>query len=211
MRRIPAWTWVAAAGLGLMGLAYAYREEVVSVTQDLWAGLTGKKADFARKYAEAWARTSRRLPLEMLLPQAAFESAWGTSPIAVSYNNLHGRKGQGTAGTSQPGDAKEWDPTQGKYVTVTGTTWAVYPSWVEAIEDQQSFLLNPGNRYYDPYLNKKKNEQAAGLKNVGSVREAWRSIVAAGYATEPTDDYVKKTASRAASLRLNPDTPLRVA
>jgi flagellum-specific peptidoglycan hydrolase FlgJ len=204
---------LVAVGGALAAIGYLMREQITTATIDIWAGLTGKKGPFAQKYAAAWAQTSKRLPLEMLLPQAALESSWGTSRIATSFNNLHGRKGAGTAGTSAPGSAVELDPNTGKYVTVTGTTWAVYPSWVEAIEDQQAFLLNPKNRYLNPYYNAKKKppEQAAGLKNVTTVRDAWRSIVAAGYATDNTEKYVRSTASVANGLRLNPDAPLRVA
>ena len=176
------------------------REKVVDVV----ATVTGKKADFRAKYIDAWNQTSRRIPWEFMLPQAALESDYGLSRIALELNNLSGRKGDGDAGHEDGGAVEQ---VNGQMVHKSAQ-WARFSSWVASIESQQDFLHHA--RYLEPFYNDNKGETSIGLRYALTLRYGWESLAAAGYATLDTALYRDRVANTAAGLDINPDGPLSV-
>lgn len=109
------------------------------------------------------------------IAQAALESAWGESGLAVKYNNLFGIKGN-YGGNSQI--METWENYGGVDYTIQDA-FRVYPNWEASIKDYGVFL-NVNSRY----------KYALGLTDY---KQQITEIIAAGYATDP--DYVSKIIS----------------
>lgn len=99
--------------------------------------------------------------------QAALESAWGTSGLAVRYNNLFGIKGTYKGNSAL---MNTWEVYGGKRYDIKDN-FRSYPDWGTSILDYGVFLT----------VNK-RYAKAIGLKNY---RSQIREIHSAGYATDP--------------------------
>lgn len=114
----------------------------------------------------AWSK-HKVLP-SMVVAQAALESGWGRSQLAIEGNNLFGIKAHGWRGPTLILPTKEY--LNKKWITVDAT-WRKYSSWAESVEDHGLFfVVNP--RY------KKVLGETDYVK-------ACRAVHAAGYATDP--------------------------
>ena len=109
------------------------------------------------------------------IAQAALESEWGTSGLAVNYKNLFGIKGN-YGGNSQA--METWENYGGVNYNIVDS-FRVYPDWETSIKDYGVFL-NVNSRY----------KKAIGVTNY---RDQIREIHVAGYATDP--DYQTKIIS----------------
>lgn len=109
------------------------------------------------------------------IAQAALESAWGTSGLAVKYNNLFGIKGN-YGGNSAA--METWEVYGGVSYTITDS-FRAYPDWETSIKDYGVFL-NVNSRY----------KAALGLTDY---KAQIKAIHVAGYATDP--DYQTKIIS----------------
>lgn len=107
--------------------------------------------------------------------QAALESGWGSSTLAIRYNNLFGIKGT-YAGNSAMMDT--WEVYGGKRYDIKDS-FRVYPDWSTSILDYGVFLT----------VNK-RYARAIGLSNY---KDQIRVIHGAGYATDP--QYANKVIS----------------
>jgi flagellar rod assembly protein/muramidase FlgJ len=118
------------------------------------------------------ARTSAavtKIPASFVVADAALESGWGTSQLSLQAFNLFGVKST-PDWTGPTIDMPTGEFVNGQRVTVEAT-WRKYGSWLEAIQDHASFLLN--NPRYKP---------AFAYTNGSTFAIA---IAAAGYATDP--------------------------
>ena len=99
--------------------------------------------------------------------QAALESTWGESGLAIQGNNLFGIKG------SYNGQSIKF-PTQeyvnGKWITIMAD-FRKYPSWNESIEDHGKFLT--------------ENSRYANLVGITDYRTVAQLLQQDGYATDP--------------------------
>lgn len=110
------------------------------------------------------------VPASFTVAQAALESGWGASGLAVRACNLFGVK----ADPAWKGETVEM-PTKeyidGKPVTVMAK-WRKYPDFSASVADRAAFLRrNP--RYRLAFTGQRTGEEFA------------RAIAAAGYATDP--------------------------
>jgi len=118
------------------------------------------------------------IPASFTIAQAALESAWGSSKLAVQGFNLFGVK----AGKSWKGDILVLPTTEfidGKEVKVQAK-WRKYESLDQCIKDHTTFLKN-NPRYAPAFIHKCNGDQFAHY------------IAAGGYATDP--HYAKKLQS----------------
>lgn len=76
------------------------------------------------------------VPASVTLAQYAYESGYGTSGLATSYNNYFGMKYRNGAGNS---DASKW------YTDKNGTRWQVYSSMAQSFDDHGRLLSS--NKY----------------------------------------------------------------
>lgn len=119
----------------------------------------------------AW-RKHKVLP-SLVAAQAALESGWGTSQLAIKGNNLFGIKAHGWRGPTLVLPTKEY--LNKKWVTVDAT-WRKYDSWAESVEDHGLFFV--------------QNHRYKKLLGETDYVKACRAVHAAGYATDP--DYADK-------------------
>jgi len=110
------------------------------------------------------------IPASFTIAEAALESGWGTSLLAVQGKNLFGVK----ADLSWHGptiDMRTREFEAGVW-TIVIARWRSYASWADCISDHAAFLRsNP--RYSSCFQTKSGAEFAA-------------RVAAAGYATDPT-------------------------
>lgn len=107
----------------------------------------------------------------LIIAQAALESAWGGSQLAVRANNLFGVKGRGSAGSvTMP----TTEFVNGRPVTVNAA-FRAYRNWGESVDDHAALLT--GGVSWNPGLYR----GAVGVDG----RTAARAVAAAGYATDP--------------------------
>lgn len=130
-----------------------------------------KPADFIGAIAPAAQQLMKTagIPASVTIAQAALESGWGTSELAVKACNLFGCKADsGWHGEIININTKEY--LAGKWCMVPAK-WRKYPDWEACIADRGAFFhKNP--RY----------TQALTCKDCDSFTLA---IQAAGYATDP--------------------------
>lgn len=122
---------------------------------------------FIEKIAPLAIASSKKsgIPASLTIAQAALESNWGASRLAIEGNNLFGLKGSGPAGSLT---LPTTEYRSGKRVTVNAA-FRKYRSWAESIADHARLLS--ANRY------------AGAVRKTGP--EAARAVAAAGYATDP--------------------------
>ncbi|MDE1139992.1 MAG: glycoside hydrolase family 73 protein [Paraburkholderia tropica] len=109
------------------------------------------------------------IPASFTVAQAALESGWAKSQLAVQYFNLFGVKASaGWTGKTAVLPTTEY--VDGKPITVNAT-WRVYPSWQASLLDHAQFLLT--NPRYRPAF-----AYTCGINFAQAVQ-------AAGYATDP--------------------------
>lgn len=101
----------------------------------------------------------------LTIAQAALESNWGRSGLAVKANNLFGIKGTGPAGSVMMPTTEY----RGGIAITENAPFRKYSSWEESIADHTRLLQN--KRY------------AGVLHKTG--QEAARAVARAGYATDP--------------------------
>lgn len=83
---------------------------------------------------------SRRIMLpSVVIAQAALESGWGGSELALKANALFGIKKNGWTGATYIKSATE-QRSDGSYYTVDNTEWRAYSSWTESILDHNDYI-----------------------------------------------------------------------
>lgn len=108
------------------------------------------------------------IPASLTIAQAALESSWGSSGLAMQANNLFGIKGNGTAWMTT-----EYGPNGKPYQT--RASFRRYASWQESIDDHAQLLLSGTLDRPDRYH-----------KVIGAnYKEAAYAVAAGGYATSP--------------------------
>lgn len=110
-----------------------------------------------------------KIPASFVVAEGALESGWGASQLCKQAFNLFGVKAIG-GWTGPTIDFPTTEYIRGKRVTVNAA-WRKYSSWLDAIQDHASFLLD--NPRYKP----------AFAYTSGSTFAL--AIAAAGYATDP--------------------------
>lgn len=111
-----------------------------------------------------------RIPASFTIAQAALESAWGKSKLALAGHNLFGVKaGKLWAGETLILPTREY--LNGQWVTVSAV-WRKYPDWLSSINDHARFLTTQP-RYHRALAGQRSGEDFA------------RQIQLAGYATDP--------------------------
>ena len=117
------------------------------------------------------------VPASFTVAQAALESGWGESLLALQGRNLFGVK----ADPSWHGEVLTFTTREflrGAWVTVPAH-WRKYPDWQECIDDHADFLRQ--NRRYAPCFACSTGAAFA------------RAVAQAGYATDP--EYAAKLVS----------------
>ncbi|MGO4379756.1 glycoside hydrolase family 73 protein [Pseudoduganella sp. RAF53_2] len=110
-----------------------------------------------------------RIPASFTVAQAALESSWGKSQLAVQARNLFGVKASaGWTGDVLTMDTREF--IKGQWVVVPAR-WRTYADWLACIDDHAQFLLK--NPRYKPAFACRDAESFV------------RAVAAAGYATDP--------------------------
>lgn len=111
-----------------------------------------------------------KIPASFTVAEAALESGWGASQLALQAHNLFGVK----ADTSWRGAVLTMNTREfinGHWI-MEPAHWRSYADWQGAIDDHAAFLLtNP--RYHLAFFGKRTGEDFA------------RQVAAAGYATDP--------------------------
>ncbi len=154
--------WIISGGivLALAGFGY-YGYQTVK----------DKKDGIAKLSAAGQAVSNEtKIPLSFLVTQAAHESNYGRSGLAVKSNNLFGIK----AGTGYVGKFDTWPTSEyigGKEVTVQAR-FRKYDSWEESIRDWSNLIIK---RYPKAY--------AAALDH--DAKTFFSELQAGGYATDP--------------------------
>lgn len=130
-----------------------------------------KTSDFIAQMApgaQACMRTTK-VPASFTIAQAALESGWGSSALAVQAMNLFGVKAdKAWRGATVSMPTNEF--INGKKVMVPAL-WRKYSSWDECLSDHARFLVV--NRRYAPAFQHSDPEAFA------------LAVAAAGYATDP--------------------------
>ena len=130
-----------------------------------------KKRKFIERFAQPVLNAVEGTTLfpSVMIAQAALESAWGTSSLSASFNNLFGIKADPSwKGRSVTMPTREY--LNGKYVTIDDA-FRAYDDPADSVRDRVKFLQdNP--RYRQVFEAKTPSEQAQALQ-------------AAGYATDP--------------------------
>lgn len=114
------------------------------------------------------------IPASFTIAEAALESGWGKSRLAIDGHNLFGVK----ADASWHGDVLTMNTREcikGQWVMVQAR-WRKYADWLACIDDHAAFLLTNA-RYREAFT----------CRNVTAFTQA---VAAAGYATDP--DYAGK-------------------
>lgn len=110
-----------------------------------------------------------KIPASFTIAEAALESGWGSSQLAVQGHNLFGVK----ADSAWHGDTlslRTREFLQGRWVMVAAL-WRKYPSWFGSINDHAQFLLT-NRRYHAAFL-------------ATNVADFTTAVAKAGYATDP--------------------------
>ncbi|MQA21755.1 glycoside hydrolase family 73 protein [Rugamonas rivuli] len=134
-----------------------------------------------------------RVPASFALAEAALESGWGASQLALQARNLFGVK----ADPSWRGDVLLM-PTReflkGQW-QMQPARWRKYPDWQGCIDDHAAFLL--ANPRYKPAFSCRGGEAFA------------RAVAAAGYATDPqyADKLIAVMRGRQLSIFDRPEAP----
>jgi flagellum-specific peptidoglycan hydrolase FlgJ len=116
------------------------------------------------------------IPASFTLAEAALESGWGKSLLALEAKNLFGVKAdKGWNGAVYLRNTREYLNNQ--WVMVPAR-WRKYATWLECMKDHALFLLT-NQRYHHCF------EQKTGIEFAKAVAEA-------GYATDP--EYAAKIA-----------------
>lgn len=93
------------------------------------------KTEFIKKMISACAEAKRKGAIfntAVVIAQAALESNWGNSGLAVKANNLFGIKaGRSWTGHTLDLPTKEWSKAKGWYKTVA--RWCSWPTWSDCI------------------------------------------------------------------------------
>jgi flagellum-specific peptidoglycan hydrolase FlgJ len=114
-----------------------------------------------------------RIPASFTVAEAALESGWGASKLAVEARNLFGVKADPSwTGETVSMMTKEF--MRGQPVMVPAR-WRKYPDWISCIQDHAAFLLH--KRYEIAFT-------------CHAVEDFTKAIQAAGYATDP--EYASK-------------------
>lgn len=124
---------------------------------------------------------------DLIITQAAHESAWGTSQLAATYNNLFGFTDGGWKKKGLPTvdlPTTEW--VEGKAVKVT-RAFRTYGSWSESMQDWAR-LLQAHPRY----------APAVEALKAGDAQKFFDAMQTSGYATDPK--YGQKLAGVFASV-----------
>ncbi len=116
------------------------------------------------------------IPASITLAQAALESGWGGSGLAMEAKNLFGIKaGPEWTGPTVTMPTEEWSQAQGWYQI--NAAFRAYPSWQDSLDDHAKFFF--------------QNSNYAQALAVRANAKAWAAaIAAAGYATAP--DYAQQ-------------------
>ncbi|MBY9078419.1 glucosaminidase domain-containing protein [Paenibacillus sp. HN-1] len=115
-----------------------------------------------------------RVPASLTIAQAALESSWGSSGLAVKANNLFGIKGTGPAGSvTMP----TTEYVNGRPITVNAA-FRAYHNYGESIADHSSLIVHGVSWDRGKY---------SGVLGADG-RTAAKAIAAAGYATDPKYD-----------------------
>ena len=135
--------------------------------------------NFIAAISEAAKKSAKvtKIPASFTIAEAALESGWGTSKLAVEGFNLFGVK----ADRSWNGDTLSINTKEflkGRWVIIPAL-WRKYTTWLECIQDHAAFLLD--NPRYKPAF---QHNDGAGFAT---------AVAAAGYATDP--DYASKIIS----------------
>ncbi|CQR43701.1 putative mannosyl-glycoprotein endo-beta-N-acetylglucosamidase domain [Thiomonas sp. CB3] len=129
--------------------------------QDFFAAIGAQASDAQRRTG---------IPASVTLAQAALESNWGKSKLAIDGHNLFGIKaGKGWRGPVVLMPTREY--LSGAWHTVTAQ-WRKYPNWQASIEDHARFLHD--NPRYTP-----------ALRCVDDPRAFATALQECGYATDP--------------------------
>ena len=111
------------------------------------------------------------IPASITLAQAALESGWGGSGLAMQCKNLFGIKCSANwTGKCQNWPTEEWSVERGWYEIEA--SFRVYPDWAASLDDHEKFFFQ--NPRYAPALAVRANPT-----------EWARQIQACGYATDP--------------------------
>lgn len=111
-----------------------------------------------------------RIPAGFTVAQAALESAWGESKLALAGHNLFGVKA-GKLWTGETLTLPTREYLNGQWVTVNAA-WRKYPDWLSSINDHASFLTRQP-RYRKALAGQRSSADFA------------HQIQLAGYATDP--------------------------
>lgn len=124
------------------------------------------------------------IPASFTIAQAALESGWGASKLAIRGNNLFGVK----ADRSWRGPHIDMDTGEylgGKWVKIPAR-WRAYATWAECVLDRAGFFRD------NPRYSKCWGEKTG---------KGWaRAVAAAGYATDP--DYAAKLVATITARKL---------
>jgi flagellum-specific peptidoglycan hydrolase FlgJ len=115
------------------------------------------------------------IPASFTIAQAALESGWATSQLAIEAYNYFGVK----ADASWTGEVQEWQTKEflnGQWVFISAA-FRRYPGVTEGLKDHATFLTT--NPRYQPCFAWKNDSWAFA-----------RAVQKAGYATDP--EYAKK-------------------
>jgi flagellum-specific peptidoglycan hydrolase FlgJ len=120
------------------------------------------------------AQAKTRVPASFTIAEAALESGWGHSRLAIEGNNLFGVKADHTwQGDRIAMNTREWNEDSGWMMVPA--YWRKYPDFESCLEDHDDFLSHP--RY-------------AHCFDAANGEEFARLVQQAGYATDP--DYADK-------------------
>jgi len=103
------------------------------------------------------AKDGARFNLAVLCAQAAHESGWGNSGLAVRANNLFGIK----AGRSYKGrtiDLKTWEVMNGVRIDNVSATWRCYPDYLACVKDYAGIIAR--SRYFQAALERVDDSDA---------------------------------------------------
>jgi len=120
--------------------------------------------DFLQKAFEAALEAKHVFPAYAAC-EAALESAWGKSQLAIQGNNLFGRK-QSADPVFETIDFPTKEFIHGEFVTVPAH-WVKYPDWSACFDDRMA-LLRRLSKFYGPAL-----EATDGESFVRLVSEHW--------------------------------------
>ena len=100
-------------------------------------------------------KTRRIMLPSVVIAQAALESGWGDSELALKANALFGIKKNGWTGAVYIKAATE-QRSDGSYYVVDNTEWRAYGSWTESIVDHNDYIAtrkkSDGSLRYSPII-----------------------------------------------------------